>query len=40
METVQVCDRQFLYSGVTPPAQRKVISSGAVRKEKVLTVSP
>lgn len=40
MEIVQACDRRFLYSRMAPPVQRKVISSGPVRKENLLTMSP
>lgn len=40
MEIVPACDRQLLYRGMAPLVQRKVISSGPVRKEKLLTMSP
>lgn len=39
MEIVQACGRQLLYSRLSPLAQRKVISFGPVRKEKLLTMS-
>lgn len=39
MEIVRGCDRQLLYSGMAALVQRKVISSGPARKEKLLTMS-
>lgn len=39
MEMVEACGPQFLCSKMIPLVQRKVISSGPVRKEKLLTMS-